>query len=333
MNTKPIKMRSRGYYSLSKRDAEGNPRTEGCPQNVIGNIITYTGAEHSLLVDSLDASLYAAVGTSVVERTRDSTSLGSEVSGRTGGESASRAGNEVDNLDGTSTVTLTRELFFTLGSKVGTFSEVGLYSSSAGGVFIAGQLIKDEFDNPTTVTVLVDEQLVITYTLEWTVPNNSLEVGSGSVTDADSNSYDYEIWAQPYFADYNGTSGTSRYFNTSSSNGISARTATGTTPRTPNLRQGTPWSVSLGTGGTVTANFSSETYGPSYFSLEDIVFLGIGIDGYYSSSSQGDISDTATALAASSIQNKAACVIKFLTPFSKTSDNSFSIDVEMVVEV
>jgi len=49
INTTPIKMPSRGYYSLSKVDSEGNPRPEGCPKNITDNVITYEGAYYSLI--------------------------------------------------------------------------------------------------------------------------------------------------------------------------------------------------------------------------------------------------------------------------------------------
>jgi len=333
-NTTPIKMPSRGYYTLSKVDSNGNPRTEGCPSNSSDNIVTYVGAYQSLIVDSIFETLYAALGTSTTERTRNDTSLGIPDSGRSSGGSGggnSRSGREVDNQDGTSTVTITRTMPFSLGAKVGTFSEVGLYDSGSTGVFIAGQLIKDEFGSPTTVTILSDEQLIVTYTLEWTIPNTSNQIGTGTVTDSDSNSYSYEIWAQPYFEDYNGTSDRKRYFWDSSTS-LTLRDASGIFPR-PYTPIGNPWSLSINSSGVVTAISNNDVASPTSFSQTDISYIGVGGLQSQASNISTDVVDTVLVLGNSTDYNANACYVYFPNPLSKTNQQSFSIQVEMQVQV
>lgn len=334
IKTKPVKLGSRGYFSLAKYDAEGNPRTEGCPKNATDNVVTYEGASYSLVADNnvsrIFERLYGAIGTGVSEIVRTDTSLGNQSSGRTARSGApSRAGNEVDNLDGTSTVTCTRTMPFSLGEKVGTFSEVGMYTSSSGGTFIAGQLIKDEFGDPTTVTVLADEQLVITYTIEWVVPNTSKLVGTGTVTDANSNNYNYEVWAQPYFCEYTGTSKSCRLNEYSSCDNFLFRAADGTTVLGSSIDTGDGYKnrYTHNGSGLVTSTTAPYTYSPAGTAFTDAVFIG----GYVTSatSSITDIVDTATALTNSHPGSYSAFVVKFLNPVTKTSSQSFSMQVEM----
>jgi len=332
-NTTPIKMPSRGYYGLHKVDAYGNSRTEGCPSNIIENVVTYGGAYVSLISEGLFQGLYAELGTSSTERVRSDTSLGASDSGRSSASnSVDRYGNEIDNLDGTSTITLTREMSFSLGDKVGTFSEVGMYTSSSSGTFIAGQLIKDEFGAPTTVTVLSDEQLIITYTLEWTVPNTTKQIGTGTVTDAGGNSYSYEIWAQPYFADYdNAYRKDPRYFYGNNS-ALTIRGSSGTSPRA-DVPSSTPWGISTNSTGLVTALSPNKVYSPTDFDQQDMTYIGFGNLAGWAMSSEADIVDTSITLGKSSDNNRIPCYVKFATPIAKTDQQSFSIQIEMKVQV
>ena len=328
-NTTPIKMPSRGYYTLSKVDAEGFPRTEGCPSNTVDNVVTYEGAYYTLFAPRMFDTLYAELGTSTTERVLTDSTLGSPVSGRSGGGSGGgRAGKEVDNLDGTSTITITRQMAFNLGDKVGTFSEVGVYSSASVGTFIAGQLIKDEFGAPTTVTVLADEQLIVTYTLEWTVPNKSVEVGSGSVTDAASNSYSYEIWAQPYFRDYsiNASSIDTRYNFDGSVTVFYNASGTRITAAVPGV-----YSTPTRSNGTVTVEGLFGTISPTDASFTDAVF--VGMQARNTTSLAGSIVDTDSALIVSTANVAIAAVVKFLNPISKTSSESFRLQISLTMNI
>lgn len=333
--TKTLDMRSKGYYSLTVLDENGNEKPEKSV-SCVNNVITFAGAFASLMTTiGPFNSLYAAIGTGSTEILRSAANLGAEDPGRTSGVGSTRAGNETDNLDGTSTVSLTRTFSFGLGTKVGTFSEVGLFSSSSGGVFVAGQLIKDEFGNPTTITLLASEQLVITYTLDWVVPNTSNLVGTGTVTDDALNSYNYEVWAQPYFNQYTvGTANNANRYNPSNGTGdeVVFRKANGITSTGANLDSGSPISVVHDGSGTVTFTASPNTFSPGSMNIVDCVFVGFY---YYSSlDSRGNIVDTVNVLGAEATSGTAPSMyIKFLTPFTKGATESFTISATMTVSI
>jgi len=333
MSNNNIKMSVKGRYGISVLDKNKKVKKEKSVNNVF-NVVTYEGAYYSLIGSGLFESHYAAVGTGTTELSRSSPNLTSEVSGRTAYQDASRGGNEVDNLDGTSTVTLSRTFPFSLGSKVGTFSEVGLYTLASNGTFIAGQLIKDEFGNPTTVTVLSDEQLVITYILEWTLPNTSQLIGSGTLTDASSNTYDYEMYAQPYFNDY--TVGSSsekfRYDEGGTTTEIGFYAADGSTSLFDSGSRGSGFDNLLvhDGSGTVTVTTRNEVFSPSDGNYTGLTYLS-----FYSPSSSNSVwsgvSDTATNTAFSSDLSRFPLLIKFVDPITKTSDQSFSITASYTI--
>lgn len=324
-------MGSRGYYSLAVLDKEENRVEEKCT-GTIGNVITYDGAYYSLITDDMFGDLYGAVGTGTTERTRNSTGLDTPVSGRTSRKSVSRSGKEVDNLNGTSTLTLTRTLPFSLGDKVGTFSEVGLYTSSSTGTFIAGQLIKDELGNPTTITVLADEQLVITYTLEWTVPISSNLVGTGSVTDAASNTYNYEVWAQPYFRDYAvGSTSTTNIF--SSSYNVLSTITSDTSVSRKTFSDSNAYSYSQSPGGVVSYSTSqNKVLGPTSGTFTDAVYVALGTSGSYGDASF-KIVDESSPLRSSFSYSAAPAIIKFLQPISKSSNESFNLAISLEYQI
>jgi len=332
MSNNTVSMSAKGYYSLSVLDNFGKVKKTKSVGNT-SNVVTYVGAYQSLIASSLFAGNYAAVGTGTTEIARSSTALGAESGGgRTGGVGASRGGNEVDNLNGTSTLTLTRNLSFSLGAKVGTFSEIGLFSSSSGGVFIAGQLIKDEFGDPTTITILSDEQLIVTYTIEWTVPNTSNLAGTGTVTDAASNTYNYEIWAQSYFSAYAvGSSDQQvRYFK--DYNQLAFRGANGTSDYGISVDSANTWSVSHDGSGIVTATADSKTYSPTEITFTDVVYIGFYT--FSGTDSRSDIVDTGSDLAASSTNVPGPAVyIKFLNPISKNDTESFDIGLSVTLNI
>lgn len=330
MQTSKISLPSKGYYTLSKVDAYGNPRATGCAGSTVHNVITYEGAFHCLLDKGIFSKHYAAIGTGSAERTRASTALGEEDSGRTEGWSHSRS-NEVDNLDGTSTFTLTRNLAFGLGAKVGTFSEVGLYSKSKGGVLIAGQLIKDELGTPTTVTVLADEQLIVTYTLEWTVPNKPSMIGTGTVNDYAGNSYEYEIWAQPYFADYEVGKSEKRSRFTDERSPMRPLNATGS-----EVLAGREYGSQSRehSEGVVTIKTGTVTWGPTDFT-GDIGYLSVGGSYNYGFGSTEVLSseDPVLGKPGSSKLSGPPLFIKFTPAIPKTSDDTFALNIEYSLEI
>lgn len=54
---------------------------------------------------------------------------------------------------------------FPTGALNGNYSEIGFFSATSGGSMFSRALIKDEFGNPTTITILPTEQLTVTYEL------------------------------------------------------------------------------------------------------------------------------------------------------------------------
>jgi len=333
------KFNSRGYYSLAVLDADGNPRKE---IKHTDNVITYVGAFYSFFQGTgsgantpLFDNLYAAIGTGTVELTRSATELGAESSGRSGGVSSSdRASTETDNLDGTSTIATTRTLIFALGSQVGTFSEIGLYNSSSGGTFVAGQLIKDEFGAATTITLLSDEQLVVTYSLEWTFPNTSTSVGTGTVTDALSNSYAYEVWAQPYFNDY--TEGSSNigirvfeYPNTVfSPNEVTFLASDGSTYVYDSGDLGNGFQPIHDGNGTVTLTTQDLTFAPTDFATTDLKFIG-----FYTINSVGGETLANTTDVLGRIGGRNSVYVSFDPAIPKTSSESFNIQLEYTLTI
>lgn len=327
-NINKINLPSKGYYSLSVKDKDGNIVEDKCINNV-NNVITYAGAFRALFDQELTTSYYCKVGTGTTEITRSDTSLGSALAPESSNSSSGRAGKEVDNLDGTSTLTLTRTMTFSLGAISTTISEVGVFSNS-GDTFIAGQLIKDELGDPTTVTILSDEQLTVTYTLEWTVPNQTVNVGSGTVTDSNSNTYDYEVWVQPYFREYtiNDSNEASKWpirddflinqlcGTTGSPIGGVVETGTGTISRTD---------------GTVTFSGNTITWTPSSTSgtIGFVTMWGTG----NTASSNYSIVDTATALGPEGSQAAGAVVVKFLDPVTKTTSDTFALACSFEIEI
>jgi len=335
MSNGNIGISAKGRFGISVLDKNGKIKKEKSISNT-SNVVTYSGAYQALInsTSSLFGIYTASMGTGTVEITRSATGLGSRASGSTGQTSASRVGNEVDNLDGTSTLTLSRTLSFSLGSQVGTFSEVGVYTPFDGEVFIAGQLIKDEFGNPTTITVLSDEQLVVTYILEWTVPNASQLIGTGSVTDADSNVYNYEVYSQPYFSNFaiNDSYTVSRYFSALDDEvGFFAANGTTSLFNTGDVGGGFGSGTVVHDGaGTVTYTTQTITLSPAAGDFTDLVYLSF-YTGNSDSAADGGVANTTTNTATSSNSSRYPLLIKFVDPISKTSSQSFSIQASFTV--
>jgi len=333
MSNSSIKMGVKGRYSLSVLDKNGKIKKEKSINNT-SNAVTYNGAYVSFCFSGLFDTYYAAIGTGTTEITRSSASLNNEDSGRTSGQSATRAGNEVDNEDGTSTLTLSRTFSFSLGEKVGTFSEVGLYNSSASGTFIAGQLIKDEFGAPTTITILSDEQLVITYILEWVYPNASQLAGSGTVTDNASNTYNYEIYTQPYFGIYtiNNSNPTSRYIGNASFDEVGFFAADGVTSlyNTNSLGNGFVGKITHDGSGTVTYTTAAELFSPASSSFTALTYLS-----FYTFNSDvaadSGVLNTTTNIGYVNSTSAFPMLIKFLNPIDKTTSQSFGITASFTV--
>lgn len=341
MKKTDIQFGSKGYYSLIVKDSEGNLVEDKCTKTPVDNVVTYAGAYNALTKhtsnsrSNLFATYYAQMGTGTTEITRDATGLGSPSGPRSAGVASTRAGNEVDNLDGTSTLTLTRRLHFAVDAVVGTFSEVGVYDESSGGTLVAGQLLKDEFGNPTTVTIVSGEQLVVEYTIEWTIPNKSQLAGTGTVTDSALNEYTYEIWAMPYFMKYSpGETGEEvRYFRLGSRtlSAILDASAGAIAHGGFNISTSPTWSHDG--AGTATYTYSTEVFSPSSFNGTFAFVIG---PWETDNLGRNTIVDTENVLPSDSIDNGRygyPAAVKFVDPVTKTSSDSFTLGYTVTISV
>jgi len=332
VKTAPIKLGSEGYFGLAVYKADGTEVTEKRVSNT-ENVVTYTGA-YSLFFGGGNADLlspmYSQVGTGTTELTRASTGITNLLATTSTSSSVSRSGgNEVSNEDGTATLTAVRTNNFSLGAVVGTISEVGLITKS-GNNFIAGQLIKDEFGSPTTLTLLADEQLVVTYTLVLTYPNGSGSfsqaapvVGSGTVT-TPSGTSDYTMYAQPFFNEYLGTEVATRTAGADSEYLFLSSTGE------PSYGFGSYFSPSVTHDGTtgVSMNFSSKTVAPTDYISSDISFISAGVA---STTSYYTRVEPTTKLSVSrdNSSSSALIVVEFVPALVKTSSDSMTVHMTM----
>jgi|SRR5690554_4796728 len=328
IKTNTTNIGSKGYFSLSVRDKEGNKINNKSIDNS-PNVVTYAGAYRILFQDSsgLFGDYKAAIGTGTTEITRENTSLNNVAHQTSSTADASRQGNEVDNGDGTSTLTLTRSVSFPLSGTIGTFSEVGLYYGST---FVAGQLIKDEFGNPTTITILDEEELTVTYTLEFTFPNRGLSVaptiGTGTVTTPEGSST-YTVYSTPFFrkAAINDSNeqyqfyGQAAWLANSSGNRISGNLV--------NLNV----SYSHDGFGTVTATTDVVSASPSDINTTDLAYMSFSYVSGAPSASYGI--DTTTKYANEGNGVVSGPIVEFSPPLIKDENRSISIQLQTVYSI
>jgi|SRR5690554_539922 len=271
----PVKLGLEGRFDVDVLDSEGN-FLRGVKGNK--NVVTYTGAYDIVFNQGLTQNKRVFVGTGTTEIVRSDTSLGQVLTSVVSSYSAiNLRSTEVDNLDGTATITITTKQGFALGAVVGTISEVGIGRATSPNTFFAGQLIKDEFGNPTTLTILEDEQLVVTYVIEFTYPiissNSTIakDFATGTVTTPQGSST-YTAYSQPYFQYGDaGEADISTRFSTSTTGIYSLNSSTGGT-----IKNGTCAKTITGeTTGTVTVK-NSVTLSPTDLNSSDIAYIGLG---------------------------------------------------------
>ena len=329
LKTNKVNLKSKGYYSLSVYKADGTEVLEKKIDNT-PNVVTYNGA-FALFFTAQDliGSMTTVVGTGTTEIVRSATSLGSQLAESSAASSTNRS-IEVDNGDGTSTITATRTNAFSLGQVVGTISEVGLENLSS--VFIAGQLIKDEFGNPTTVTILSDEQLIVSYTLEVIFPNGTppviaTSIGTGTVT-TPTGSSDYTFYQQPLFSDWANTSQT--YVRLQQHNRAYAVINSSGNPTAG-------WGSSTGAitnhngTGEVTVSYTSQTASPSDFSSTDIKYIIAGSSISYDR--DNGLNTTTKIINSSRYSNRGTLVCEFTPALTKTSSDSMTVEMSQVFSI
>jgi len=331
----PIKLESKGYFGLAVFKEDGTEVIEKRREDT-ENVVTYSGAYSLFFKDSnhsLVSKMKSQVGTGSTELTRNSSGLTSLLATTLNDSAASRASSEVSNSDGTATHTAVRANAFPLGGVVGTISEVGLITDVSSD-FIAGQLIKDEFGSPTTLTLLSDEQLIVTYTIISTFPDGSGGfgpaaplVGSGTVTTPTGNS-SYNMYAQPLFNEYNGTFVVIR--TTAADTGYILSDTLGAP--TYGLGNGSDVIKTHDGSGKVTIDFTSKIAAPADHQSTDIHFISAGsvaANSYYSQI------DPATKLSASTdeVDSSSCLVVEFEPSLQKTSSDSMTVHMTMEYQV
>lgn len=121
------------------------------------------------------------VGTGTVERTFTDVGLGSILPENAFADTLLDAICSLEVHGGKNYIKTVRKYAFALGSIVATISEVGIFNGiSNNTVMMAGQLIKDIGGTPTTLSLLADEQLIVTYTFYV----ETLVVGTGTINRA-----------------------------------------------------------------------------------------------------------------------------------------------------
>jgi|SRR5690554_478906 len=147
----------RGIFKKIEVLKNGVVKKEYTPFN---NIILDTGLVN--LGSNLYPFRYMVVGASNVEPLPTDTTLGSKFGGSaeapTNGLQGAWGWDALENYISTSFV-----FTFGVGTTTGNVSEIGVGPNSNGTNLTSKALVRDEMGNPTTVTVLSDEQLRVTY--------------------------------------------------------------------------------------------------------------------------------------------------------------------------
>ena len=324
IKTKPVKLKAEGSYCLSVLDKEGCVIPEKS-RGKTNNVVTYQGASTLFFRDASGLDMFGdivvVVGTGTTELTRASINLGNQTEVTSQDFIYSRSG-EVDNLDGTSTLPIEVVIPFALGAVVGTISEVGL-AFQYNNKLIAGQLIKDEFGAPTTLTILADEQLVVTYTIELTIPIAPVSVaplvGSGTVT-TPAGSSDYDMYSQPFFGSYAVGSTIESVRSYLTSGRVSLSIADGS----PFFSKASGSFSKVDDGlGTVTLTYDNISFSPGDGNLEDIKFIGVNAG---NALSNNELNPT-TKTSRDTVNNSTNLVIEFTPAITKTDQESLVFTV------
>lgn len=332
IKTEPVTLGSKGYYSLHVYKEDG---TEVVEKRITDsqNVVTYEGAYKLFFDDKLFSSMYANIGTGTTELTRSASGLSNRFSAPSSSSGASRSGNEVDNGNGTSTLTLVRGMSFSLGDTTGTFSEVGISTSSNGNNFIAGQLIKDEFGNPTTITVLADEQLSVTYTLELSVPNGEQggkNIGTGTVPTPEG-AVGYTLYAQPFFGEYSLNDSDER---TVDFEGDEAFLRSSTDANSGSSTKLTVGSSSLSrVDGTVSLTTGNNTAPPSAFSRPTLKYALYGSSPFGSGSAGDTGVDTINNLRPSRYRARMHTLLIYDTPINADNTRSYKAQLTLTYNI
>lgn len=336
MNNIEINSKVSGRFSITVKDKEGNLVKDKCfkeTKNIVvdGALSTiFTTPDGNPPIYAFDHSWTCVAGTGTSAITASSTGLTTPIasSAQASGSSANDIGlSVVDNGDDTDTWTRGFTYEFAIGAFSGeTLGEVGIYSNYGFGseLFIAGQQIKDGMGDPTTITVLSDEQLTVEYAIDFVTPNVITQAATGTF-DNKGTPVGYSIDVYPFRIEsiasgYTGDFALSRNIRSLAgridfSNGDfwapgsatykdSSYSVIGTTTPTSSV-------IDNGISGTISA-------APADFSSSDIKVIHIGRSG------SGLLDDPYSGLGQDVILR-----IVFDSPVEKTSSDSLTLDFDL----
>ena len=253
-----------------------------------------------------------AVGTGTNTISKTSTGLGNQiaVTSTTTNIENENLLNHTDNGDGTVTTKAVFSLSFDIGTFGGdTISEVGLNNGeSFQSGFFAGQLIKDQNGNPTTITILSTEELIVEYVIEVTSWFTAQSVASGTVT-VNGVTSNYTLNVNPWLRNSDLSAGSSSTSITRSSGQLVFFDSTKNSLFSVDFSNNV-WTISSGVA-TYSINY---TAAPSSFASNDLKYVVIGSS--FSSNDPTNIFDY-------------PFVLEFGTPIEKTSSQAMTIDLSI----
>ena len=284
----------------------------------VQNIVTDLGLEEEILSNTqFNEKSEVAVGTGTSAITQASTSLISELKRTSGLEMQPSQENNgfvsfTDNGDGTITIRGVRNGSFNIGDFNGdSISEVGIIKSFTSGL-LAGQLIKDQNGNPTTITILSDEQLVIEYVIEHTSWFTQQSLSTGSIT-ANGVTSNYTFKINPWLrSDSFSDSFISPITTKVDENSMLFYDSVGDVIAPVSISGNSYLFSSISNGAKVTLDFSG-TASPSSFSTTDLKYIAFG-----TTFDRADILDI--------FESSIGFILEFDTPLEKTSSQAITID-------
>ena len=150
-----------GEYNIIVRKSDGTEEATGWFPNLILNQgLNQLGQDASSLL------MYASVGTGISVPTDTQTNLDSPIAYSSAGQSSSTVNIGSPTYAGIHT----RVYSFPQGSVIGNISEVGIGTTNTDGSLFSRALILDVNSNPTSITLIAIDQLIIYYRLTMTPP-------------------------------------------------------------------------------------------------------------------------------------------------------------------
>lgn len=163
------------------------------------NLITNAGLDFIAGNSVTGATQYCRAGTGTTPPAAGQTALVSQIgSASPTGTEALAANAELLYTSGTRVYT------FAIGAVVGNVAEIGTFSDETGGTMFSRALIRNAGGDPTTITILADEQLVVTFEYRVYVPQSDV-TGTVSISvDGVPTDFTYTIRAASFLAGSDG---------------------------------------------------------------------------------------------------------------------------------